>query len=1723
MRGYQELNMVLDTNIQTITNYQDRIATLDENIANSVPGDQTDEWQKGLDKLRVQLEYVQKRTGDLNKDMDLLGTSISNLQKFRSAIYELNDALKSSAIQDYTQSAAGLKSYFDSMENMIGGSGTYASVVTTPEQQRRAAEIGIDLGSTSTAMEIESAELWRKLSGRDGTLSSEETIRTTQQIAELPAKYRALDYEKKQTKENEATKASLAPYTTLFGKLETIIRSGYLGKEQEGEARELQDKIAAALADARTMIPKEEKMQEVQQAYERKEITSGAYESYMKQLSSGPDMVYRGVTQGLRDALKMYDSTLAEEINRVMEKLGVHKLDAVSVYSPIVNAIKENVDKILVAMGEPTRGEKATVKYGRGFEGMTKYREGIKESVYGSGTMKGMAPSVFTGAMGPQGEDFSEERFQEIIKKIYTRNPAGSLMTDSTLNEEGSISTKKIRDRVARWTGKSVVEDSRSVMDKYKVKSTPYLSEETEVSKGSSKLETLLTKLTDNLKYIMTYPNEEPVNKASGGRIFGEGGPREDKVPAYLSPGEFVVKASSAQRIGYDALSHMNKKGSVPSFGDGGKLTKQHISGARSYFNDEDSSLPDVFNPKSKLFNRRVSKQYLKYYKETLPQEVQEREDVQAIKSLKGLYNTLLDVSDEGNYAQDNLFLNDYSLLFEKLQDSKKPVLTRWTEKNLKANKNNATRGARGITGINTEDILKEKDGGLIKGFADGGTPDESLLAKLIRRYKEWLASKQPKDSKDVFSMENTKNTINDRFKALDAVSERDGGLIRGFADGGEADESLLAKLIRRYKEWLASKQPKDSKDVFSMENTKNTINDRFKALDAVSERDGGLIKGFADGGANKDDLTLWEKLTGKQFQRNIDSWKDKKRPSGMGKYNISKSDKQSEEQDSSMWQWFKERVIGTETTGEAFQKSINRNWPEKAKKNKYAPGGIVEDPLYSEKYYLPGSKSSVDEGAYNNYVYNKNLYEASRIPKDRLKELIDVDMAKRQRLSSDYYSPERILEIERLSKLNKQRSIDEAVLMNSIIGQQDTFGGSGWLESFKKNMPEVTNKKVRSFVGDASGTAQVSEEDYKKHISNTAGIKEFNNQGNSSSVIPISGGISEGVRSFIGNASGISEVGEEEVGKYLTNPALIGGFGSAGPADEDSGVMWGHDTAKGVQQRIIDSKIQKNKDMEPIRRKRALDFYSKLDALDKASKSPVDFSSGYFNKRTGTRSVDVPYTSEGKTVSRGKQRLDSYRAYDASYKPNYVKGKTPETIKPGASTMPSNDELTNFRKRLPITTSPEILMMHERGRNIQAHMDLLNKSGEAERGKGETASVWEQQQKALFKTKQILDVAQNKGNIFTDPSLNKRTLEYKENYPVVDDYGTRKPGLFGHYAFNREYVDDSHLRAIKEAAVKALIATQSNDAKGTRLDRVGRALPIPVGFKKGLADGGSLPVYHNGGTVAKTGAIFAEKGEEIIPKRLADGSNYDLRGQASDKAGPASKSLNNSVTVTVDGSALLEKLKALTLGVSKDPLIIDTRNLEEIELRVEAKELVVKETKLELATDTVSLDIGNASSDLADAVSTAISSAPPLTVEDKVLGVDTTEVTLNVGDAESRLANAISSAIDQATVNVKTTPGPSDAGSAAFDLVEKFKDQFVTATVKIEDKVTELEGRLEGSGNQQVLNNKIEILTQDVGSVKSSMDSLDNKVASYINRANIEIADAKRIGQEARNFSGIG
>ena len=70
----------------------------------------------------------------------------------------------------------------------------------------------------------------------------------------------------------------------------------------------------------------------------------------------------------------------------------------------------------------------------------------------------------------------------------------------------------------------------------------------------------------------VTWWRELFFGKQSGGSITGPGGPKDDSVPIMASPGEFIVKAASAKKLGKSQLEYMNKTGMLPGFQKGGEV-----------------------------------------------------------------------------------------------------------------------------------------------------------------------------------------------------------------------------------------------------------------------------------------------------------------------------------------------------------------------------------------------------------------------------------------------------------------------------------------------------------------------------------------------------------------------------------------------------------------------------------------------------------------------------------------------------------------------------------------------------------------------------------------------------------------------------------------------------------------------------------------------------------------------------------------------------------------------------------------------------------------------------------------------------------------------------------------------------------------------------------------------------------------------------------------------
>ncbi len=65
---------------------------------------------------------------------------------------------------------------------------------------------------------------------------------------------------------------------------------------------------------------------------------------------------------------------------------------------------------------------------------------------------------------------------------------------------------------------------------------------------------------------------------ATGGSVNGKGTATSDSIPAMLSNGEYVVRASSVNKLGVDFLDFINKNGSIPGFAKGGSADRPSLS-----------------------------------------------------------------------------------------------------------------------------------------------------------------------------------------------------------------------------------------------------------------------------------------------------------------------------------------------------------------------------------------------------------------------------------------------------------------------------------------------------------------------------------------------------------------------------------------------------------------------------------------------------------------------------------------------------------------------------------------------------------------------------------------------------------------------------------------------------------------------------------------------------------------------------------------------------------------------------------------------------------------------------------------------------------------------------------------------------------------------------------------------------------------------------------------
>jgi len=203
------------------------------------------------------------------------------------------------------------------------------------------------------------------------------------------------------------------------------------------------------------------------------------------------------------------------------------------------------------------------------------------------------------------------------------------------------------------------------------------------------------------------------------GIVHGPGGPKEDRVAAFLSPNEYVVNAAATKNVGVRALDYINERGELPTFAaeggllkgykDGGKvLASKDYQAAHHYLTTDEE---DIKEPK---FNKEVAKYLIERIGKRKELDAYlVSEELRKVGSWKDFYNILADLGDTNEELSNEIF-----------NTIPKPVV-----KDKKSAGYNLKGGMKALSGKTGSDQLREinkvldgkHSGGIIKGYAEGG------------------------------------------------------------------------------------------------------------------------------------------------------------------------------------------------------------------------------------------------------------------------------------------------------------------------------------------------------------------------------------------------------------------------------------------------------------------------------------------------------------------------------------------------------------------------------------------------------------------------------------------------------------------------------------------------------------------------------------------------------------------------------------------------------------------------------------------------------------------------------------------------------------------------------------------------------------------------------------------------------------------------------------------
>nr|MBL0721036.1 hypothetical protein [Sulfurovaceae bacterium] len=278
------------------------------------------------------------------------------------------------------------------------------------------------------------------------------------------------------------------------------------------------------------------------------------------------------------------------------------------------------------------------------------------------------------------------------------------------------------------------------------------------------------------------------------------------------------------------------------------------------------------------------------------------------------------------------------------------------------------------------------------------------------------------------------------------------------------------------------------------------------------------------------------------------------------------------------------------------------------------------------------------------------------------------------------------------------------------------------------------------------------------------------------------------------------------------------------------------------------------------------------------------------------------------------------------------------------------------------------------------------------------------------------------------------------------------------------------------------------------------------AGMKKYNQNNSSLPVYHNGGMVAKTGPLFAERGELLLPKKFADG------GQVVD--GLKIQDMT-SQKVVLDANDFLTKLESITLGVDDTPIKVATDIPIPVDLtnpiKVEDKILKVEQTEVSVAQPTWKIPVEEVTTTMkieVDKPAWKIDVDVPTDVIRVEVNMPTEKIQVDVSEASAKLSATIAQAISSNKIRIEETSGGNSVGADKIDTVAKaisdVNDKLMTSVAALK---TDFDSEI------QVLNSKP--VTVDMDSIQGR---IKEELIKELNTYKTEMNESKSAVDDLRS-----